>query len=514
MVVLFNRAYITPHDGVTGLAGESVYVYSGSGVARAAAGTAPSATLVVSDSAASGNVEEGIHLLGYVFESASGYLSSPGGFAAITNAGGKKLNVDTIGVGPAGTVARVLIATRALAVDFLGDYIHQTWFIVPNGRIANNTDVNLLNTLSFFDLDLEDSADFLFDQLATIPAGVGIGEYNSHMIVWGENANPSIVRVSTSGEPESFDEAEGFITVNPGDASSGVKNCFEHNSLLIIQKSQRSYYSSDNDELADTWPVKGFDDACGTGPHGVAQVLDYGEKVENLVITAHQSGLRVFNGTFGQTPLTYPIDDLWGRINKKYFHTIQVHIDAFNNELYAVIPLDAATSPSHVLYGDFSEGLNAENIKWDLWELPRAPSTIVVDVDNTTEEAVIKWGSIAGNIYKFDSSQLTDFTNAIESYAEMALLPDGGDDTVLHFTGVRLRVKGSGTLLVTVRGLDDVLTTSGESITLSATPGKAIWSGFNFTSERAAVKVRVATASHWFQLNRFVLYAAPAWEQK
>ena len=41
MVSMFNRAYITPHNGAKGISSEFVYVYEGSGVCRKAAGVAP-----------------------------------------------------------------------------------------------------------------------------------------------------------------------------------------------------------------------------------------------------------------------------------------------------------------------------------------------------------------------------------------------------------------------------------------------------------------------------------------
>lgn len=514
MASIFNRAYITPHDGITGLAGEKVYVYNGSGVARAAAGTAPTAALVVSDGASTGFVEEGLHLFAYAFETASGYITKPGGYVSFTTVGGKRLDIDTIGVGPAGTVARVIIATRTIVGGFNGDFEHQTWYLVPGGRIADNTSTSLSDTLSFFDLDLAEDVSYLIDQITEIPAGVGIGLYNSRMIVWGENANQSIVRASTVGEPESFDDAEGFVTINPGDAGSAIKNCFEYNTLLIVQKANRTYYTQDNLNNAAFWPSKNLDDSIGGHPHGVAQILDYGHQIENLVISAHQTGLRVFNGSFSTTPLSYNIDNIWERINKKYFHTVEAVINALDMEIYIAVPLDAATTPSHILYGDFSEGLTWETIKWSIDSFPYAPQTIVADLDNTNDEVVIKIGSLTGNIYKIDETLYTDNLIAQDSYVEFPLLPVDGDDTIYHFTGARVRAKGSGSLAVTVKSLDDVLTATGESITLAASPGKGLFSGFNFTAERCKIKFRVSDAGANFKLNRMSLYMTPVWEQR
>ena len=513
-VTLFNRAYITPHNSVTGLSGESIYVYDGSGVARLAAGAAPTGfTLGLADSTVSGTIDQGIHLVGVAFETASGYITAPGGFNQITNVGDRKLNVSSLPIGPTGTVARVLVSTRRL-LSFNGDFVHQIYYFIPNGRIGNNSDTSSNDTIDYYDADLEEDASYLLDQLATIPAGVGIGEYNAKMIVWGEDAHNCIVRVSFSGEPESIAATDGFITVNPGDNSAGIKNSFGFDPLLIVQKSNRTYWTQDNGDVAATWPVKGLDDAIGTEPHGVAQILDYGHKLQGIVITAHKTGLRVFNGNFSAIPLTFNINDIWARITKTAVNTIEVVVDANGYELYAAIPLDGATSPSHILYGNFNEGLDAEKIKWDLWVFPRAPRTIVVDVDDTSKETVFKFGSLAGNIYKLNASQLSDFGTIIDSWIETALLPGDNDDSILHFTGARVRANGSGILGVSVRGLDGILTATGESLTLTGASGKGLFSGFNFTSERAAVKFRVSSSGNFYKLTRASIYVTPLWEQR
>jgi hypothetical protein len=516
IVSIFNRAYISPHNGFTGLPGEKIYVYEGSGLCRQAGGAAPSAgPLSLSDSTESGFVESGLHLVGVCFESSTGFISPAGCFNQITNIGGRKLNVGSIPIGPAQTVARVLIGTKSIFGGlFNGDYQNQTYYFIPNGRIANNTDTQYNNTLSFFDADLFDDASYLLDLLATIPAGVGIGSYNSRMIVWGEDQYPSMIRVSAKGEPEAFDATEGFVTINPGDASTGVRNCFEHNTMLICQKSQRSYYTQDNDNNGAFWPVRQFDAAIGAECHSVAQILDYGHEIENMVITGHISGLRLFNGTFNLDPLTSSIDDIWARINKDAFHTVEVIINPYDYELFVVVPLDGATSPSHILYGNFNEGLTSEAIKWDIWKFPKSPTTIEMDIDFATKEAVLKFGSINGDVHKMDELMDTDFGSVIDAWAEMPLLPDNTDDEVMHFTGTRVRVRGTGILDVTVRGLDNVLTTDGEDINLSASPGKAIFSGFNFTSERCAVKFRVNSAGYKYLFTKYNLYAAFEAEQK
>lgn len=519
---IFNRSYITPHNGVTGLPGEVVYVYNGSGTARAAAGVAPTGfTLSLADSSLSGNVEAGVRLVGVAFETPSGYITAPGGFQQITTVGGRRLNVGNLPIGPAGTAARVLVATQTLT-SFNGDFVHQTYFTVPNGRVAGNVAIVLNDVLSFYDADLTDDVTFLQEQMETIPAGVGILLYNGRMITWGEDASPSLIRVSSVGEPESISDIEGFVTVNPGDSGNGLKNCWEFNKQLVCQKSQRTYFTQDNGDVASTWAVSGpLDSSIGTECHGVAKILDYGRVLENVVLTAHHTGIRVFNGTFILTPLTYNIDDVWSRVNKKAFNTVEIVINPLDTEIYVVVPLDGAATPNYILYANYNEGMTADKIKWDIWKLPMSPMTIVADYDTTVNEAVIKFGALSGNVYKFDTAMLTDFTTAIDAWVEYALLPTDGSENVNHFAGFRARVKGSGIITASAKGLDGVDKATFDSLgaltidkVMALAPGKPWTQGMQLTTERASVKLRVNTANSYYTITKFSLYTAELWESR
>lgn len=507
-VTIFNRAYITPHNGVTGLPGQIVYIYDGAGTARSAAGPGPIAfTLTLADSATSGSVEAGVHVVAVVFETSSGFITRHGGHQVIDNIGGRKLDVSTIGTGGPETVARILVSTKRI-LNFNGDIVNQTYFEIPGGRIPDN--VTTTATVDFFDADLVNDVTNYAEYLETIPAGVGIGLYNGRMITWGSDANPSILYVSQSGEPEAINGVEGFATINPGDAGAGLKNCWEHRGQLVCQKSQRSYITADNGESAAFWSVTIIDASVGTEPHGVGQVLDFGFIVEDLVVVAHTTGIRLYNGVF-LPPLTYSISDIWDRINKQAFNMVEVAINPIDNEIYVALPLDGATSPNYILYGDYTEGLSAETIKWDLWKFPGAPRTVVVEVDNTLKEATPRFGMYTGNVYKLDDTVKNDYGTAIDSWHEHALLPtDSG--LVNHYTGVQLKVKGVGTLNVTLRGLDSVDTLTAPPLTMALANRRPTFVGFNFTSYRAAVKLRVNSGDDYYIITKFELLSLGVWE--
>jgi hypothetical protein len=509
--VMFNRAYITPHNGVTGLAGEKVYVYEGSGVARVAAGTAPTGfTLDAVDSATSGNCETGTHVFAVCFETTSGFLTKPGGFIAFSPSGGKKVDLSLIPVGDSAVAARQIVATKEI-IDFNGDFENQEYFIVPGGRIGNNVDTTI--SISFFDADLVSSADYLLDELSEIPAGVGLMNYRGHLCVWGENLNPSIVRVSKAGEPESHDAVEGFVTVNPGDNGGGVLNCAEYRGQLLMLKDERTYATQDNGQNPAFWEVPSpIDTSTGSSCHGIAQVRDFGDNIQDRLFVASRTGFQLFNGTFSAATISYPIDAIWERITDAYFHTVEAVIDPVEALVYCALPLDGATSPSHVLVGDFQEGLEIDKFKWTLWSFPVAPTSIVVDVNNATKSSVFKVASVTGNVYKLDSAATDDFGTAISSYVQFGHLPFDDDEKIWHFTGVRLRVKGVGSLDFTLYGEDGVRTSFPASLVLSASPGQANFRGFDFTNEKCSVKLGVDGAGERFTLTKFILYTNILWE--
>lgn len=519
-VTIFNRAFITPHNGITGMPGESIYIYDGSNPARLAAGEAPTTgTLAASNSATAGSVERGDHAFGFAYLTASGFITAPAGFVLLSATGAFKVSLSNIGVGPTGTVGRVLVATRRL-IDFNGDFENQTYYFVPDGVINDNATTTL--TVNFYDADLQSDATYLFEQLSTIPAGVGIAAIAGRLITWGEDANSSIIRVSATGQPESHGSVDGFIIVNPGDAGGGVKNLGEYRKQIIINKSLRSYVVGiDNVNPPSLWDPTEIDASVGTECHGIGKSLDSGANVEDRMFIADRGGLRLFSGTFGVQQigdgvpdiLSYNIKTLWDRINPLYFHKIEVAVDPTKFLVYIAVPLDSATSPNAVLVGDYAEGLTSQMIRWTTWTFPNNIHTILVDTDNATQRSILYLGSLDGNIYIIDPLVLTDYGSAIAPMAEFPFLPTE-TDTINHFTGVKVRVSGSGDLLISGRALDDSQTFGSAPITLDAAPGLSYFKGFNLTTERCAVKLRLGGIGEYFNISKFTLYQTPVWEDR
>jgi hypothetical protein len=509
MVSMFNRAYITPHNGLKGLPGEKLYVYESSGAARPAGGIAPAGNMVATQGAA-GKLTGG-RLFAVAFETQSGHIGAMGGFCAIGLPAdtGFQVNLSSIPAGPAGTVARVLLATKDVR-NFAGDYENQTWYFVPDGRIPDN--VTPAKTVDFYDADLQSDASFLLDQMDTIPAGVGVNIYKGRLLTWGEDTNDAIVRVSQPGQPESFDGVDGFLTVNPGDAGGGVRYCFEYRTQLICCKPQRSYITQDNGQPAALWEVNALDKSVGTECHGVGKILDFGEDVRDRAFVADRSGLQLFVGTFSDTEVSFNVADIWDRINKAHFHKLEIAVDPLRARTYIVAPMDAATECSHMIVCDWQDGLDLESVKFSVWAFPHPPSTVVVDVNQADKESQMKFASQTNpGIKALDETQKLDYGLAIDSWAEFPLLPQGDDWPVYHFAGARMRIKGVGNLKITLSGLDRVQTAFVPDLPLFTNPGRPFFRGWNFSSERCSVMIRTNLANEFFFLTHFSLYYKELW---
>jgi len=515
---MFDRVYISPHDGDRGLSNEKVYVYDGTGTARSAAGVGPSGyTLVVTESATAGYIETGTHLFSVAYETASGHITRFGLTGAevkvFVATGAKKADISGIPLGSSFVVARHIICTKVIK-NYDGNPNDKSWFLLPDGRIGDNT-TTVLNGVSFFDSSLVDSADRLMNQLAEIPAGSCISSFGTRLVVGGERANDATARISDPGFPESFSGLSGFTNFNPGDSGGPLRFIFSFRKLLFGLKDYRTLVTQDNGASPSTWEVTSIEDGYGTTVHGSAGVLDSKGQSLDSVLICTRSGVSRFTGVYGEgNELTYVIEDIWKRVNPLYFHLNQISIDPVLKKFYVVVALDSSTIANCMLVCDFSEGLSFEKVKWSVWSFPEDCATTWVEVDFSTKKTKVKYGSsVTGGIYVRNQNSFNDHNNVINSHYRPGFITADQDGGVCQFQTIRARVIGSGSLYLKLYGLDDVRSVTLPSLTLSLTPGKELTRqpGF-FDSERASVEFGVSSINHWFHLTKIRLSSSPLWE--
>jgi hypothetical protein len=362
-----GRAYITPFftdsDGYEkGLQNEFLYVYSGTGVARKAAGNPPSGAITVANGAA-GTTDEGIHVFGVVFESNTGWLSAPAAFRMFTTSPTFSVSFTTVPISAQSHITkRHIVATKVIPTSvWNGDLDGFQFFYIPGATINDNVTTTLSN-ISFYDLDLLEDASHLLDNFSEIPAGVGITIYHSRLVLTTTFTDISIAYVSAPGEPEAFNQVDGVLIV-PLDGLP-VTNCQEFRDVLYLFKRTRTWGYSDNQDVPATWQSTIIDQGIGAPVHGVAEVLDSGGVNADFLLIADFSGLMLFNGSYSDTPLSYKIDDYWDAMERLDYEQIQIVNDSLTKRIWMTVP---DPNRYHVLHANYEEGLDPEKIKWAKW---------------------------------------------------------------------------------------------------------------------------------------------------
>ena len=511
----YNRAFITPSNGSTGIPSEFVYVYTGSGMARKAAGTKPSSGFNVTASSTDGIVEAGTHIFAWCYETTSGFVTPPGPaiFKLHEANGVKAVDFSNIPVGPSGTAKRRLVASRAIQT-YNGNQNGYEMFFVPNGLIDNNTDTTL-DDVDFYDADLQLSADYTFDQLEEIPSGLFLSRYSDRLCVGNTAENKSLIRVSKKNEPESFNKLAGFLICDPFE-TEGVKGALEFRDNLYIFKGKpgQTYTTRDNSYEPSTWSIVNIDSGVGADYNCASQFLNESGSNSDFFLVADQGGLYPFNGVYldPRFALSFKIERVWKRINKLYMNKIQLIIDPKKKLVYVLVVLDAATEPSHLLVGDYSNGFDYKRIRWHIWQSDAFNfSSIMVDESQTTGTTYLRIAGQTGNICDYDEDIRRDDTTAIESRVQFALLYQYPGH-IHHFAAMGLRVKGIGNMSINCSGEDGSNSRDSEPIVLSETPNREYLKPLGYVSERCSVELSVTATNNYFKVHDMTLYSQPVWQ--
>ena len=465
-VTIYNRVYITPHDGTKGLAGEFVYVYNGVGSARKAAGFAPDGTLSAALTPSNASpapehhrVEPGTRYFAIAYRTDSGHITVPGpktgNIAERENVGwgmvryvnstssGQSVRVTWTATPPPGASV-LLLATKRL----VGDFDNFTpdlyaYYAVPGAIVEPDSRGNMADfvDVSFYDSELLARQNDLFQQLEEIPAGLCIGSYQNRLVLGGENALPSRVRLSKAAFPEQVDQVDGFVEIDPAEGSY-VQSFVEFRNRLHVHKIQRSYIQgSIAGAEPGLWPdAESIDMGAGTTPHGVAAILDRNGTTVDRYIIADERGLLLYNGTY-DTNLTYAINALWKSLDHTNGFT-QAFIDPKRESVYV---LAERGDEKLILYGDYQDGW--EMIKWSVWTLPNDPLSLSSHADAQGKTWLLI-GSTNG-LYRTGTG-VTDYTNRINAVAGTRWEWKNGL-MILHSEDLKVRATGEGRIKVVSR---------------------------------------------------------------
>ena len=85
------------------------------------------------------------------------------------------------------------------------------------------------------------------------------------------------------------------------------------------------------------------------------------------------------------------------------------------------------------------------------------------------------------------------------------------DGNILHANAFRARVMGSGNLIVTLLGYDDLESSVLPVIVLSSTIKRTETRLANFQAQRIKVKVSLSAIDEWFRFNDYTVFAKNLW---
>lgn len=315
--------------------------------------------------------DTGLHVIGVVYETDTGYLTAPGpenmAVQTLVNEN-RSITVSNIPVSPnPAVVKRHLVASKA--VEFYnGDDTGNQLFFIPDGTIEDNSTTTL--TVSFYDSELLDDASHLLDNFSEIPAGVCLSTYNGRMTLNTTFTDISAAWVSFPGEPEAIDQVDGVIII-PLDGRP-VTCIQEFRDVMYVFKQVRTYALNDNGDVPSSWIPIPIDMGIGAPIHGVSQVLDSGGVNIDYLLVCDYSGVMQFNGAYFRPELSWKIADYWRSLDRTFFGYIQILNDTLNQRIYITLP------NKRMLMGDYSNALNPKDIRWTKWRFDFEATTIAL----------------------------------------------------------------------------------------------------------------------------------------
>lgn len=83
-----------------------------------------------------------------------------------------------------------------------------------------------------------------------------------------------------------------------------------------------------------------------------------------------------------------------------------------------------------------------------------------------------------------------------------------GQDNIVHYTSVRMRIIGSGNLDMTMFSQDDVFSSVLSPFVMQSVTNIRPTRLMNFQHQRAYIKGSTNVISEWFSINKIVIYAS------
>lgn len=456
MVCLYDRAYICYHNYAVGITGSNLKVYyeyplgSGTWIFRDALGSAPViGAFAAANSVTVGVIAAGTHLFKVAYETNTGFITPASAAISYVATGGFACDLTNIPTGPANTVARHILVTKAIAT-YSGNPEEYEFFFLT--RIADNTTTALSTAsppvVNFYDSQLTSSADYLYDLISSVKSPMGICLYNGRVVYWGfptvsytapdgttVNLDYGTFFVSNKNDPETISLAENVNKVTSTDGGSrSIFTCAEYRGSLYIFKRGKTYAARDDGlNVPSAWPVDLVDAGFGCEAlFGVAK-LEGGQigVHEETLFVANFNGLYAFQGSWAVKPLTWKIEDTWKEFSETYFNRTKVAIQPSRMVIYVLpdnIGYNGGSPASTTLYvADYSNGINYQEVKWSTITTNTAGLVYSQMSHIQTESLLSNGGDSSGLLVSMYNDRYiyrqTDTKSGIDAYRTQNVIP-------------------------------------------------------------------------------------------
>lgn len=279
---------------------------------------------------------------------------------------------------------------------------------------------------------------------------------------------------------------------------------------LYLESAEGTYTLADSGDKPSSWagPV-----LIAGGIGTTAQAALNRDPSADTAWVPGPTGLRAFtNGSYGDPPLSFWTPD-WGRINWAAAATIELIDDLVNQTVRVLVPLDAATSPSHEMTFDYKSGKAPETIRYSLNTAPGRFCFAHV-LNGTTNKPEVWLGPAAsGTVWRKDNTLIDDVGAAItgQVYETQRILDIEEMTGSQSFHGADYTAKGTAVLTLIGFGPDHNKQTAPKETDLAdwgaQKPGRRIYRQWLLNAENQSLQF--SADAGWFELTEAESYWSP-----
>lgn len=504
-----------------------------------------------------GVITAGVHLIGYRIgtrsawigrpspdNSAAGTIPTPFTFAPVsfTSAGAKNLSITLNTTWPAdGQTVYIIMspvsnpnrfflvpgASAALPAGGGAASVTITWSISDEDLIAKGTECT--DSLNMFSNPANGVSSTTSMRCFNIQMFGNRAAYFAQML---DNNGQLInqIFVSQPGDYQTFSPDQHVVSAP---SHYPVYTGFSLLGNIYLFGPNKTFMTTDTQDVPLNWPGPTLvDGEKGTiSPNGV--VLSPSGRYGWV---ADQTGLYYFDGAYSRLPISYKQTPDWKKIFFQANSTLlalnikddpdlhKVYVTAFTTSGIALMSWDYTNGygPDQVMYSIEYIGAS-QSVTSGIYGLEMVQNSLVgsgvggielwgiaADPANTAQSVIIRRTGANGSPARHDHINATDV--AIHQLYDTCLKPanpnggGGSNEDFLEFVAAAFRVKGAGSLVVTLYSYDGTQSAALPAITLSTIPNMSVLRQFRMKAQGMRYRFEINSVDSYFNLSGIDTY--------